>query len=202
MNFVKQHFFHLIIVLLFVIIILQRCDKPTIVEKPIIIRDTVWVHVKDTVYTKPKIVYTKPDTVIDTTYLPNPDYGKLKEQYRDLLTKYFNTNVTKDTLKIDSIGHVYVTDWVWKNQIESRKYTYDIKFPVIKETITPPVKTRNQLYIGGSLQGNFTNPINQINAGLLLKNKKDQIFGLYTGMNMEGQLQYGIQSYWKISFRK
>jgi len=202
MKFIRQHFLHLIILLLFAIVILKRCDKPTVVEKPIIIRDTVWVHVKDTVYTRPKVVYTKPDTVFEPQYLPDPDYDKLKEQYRDLLTKYFNTTMTKDTLKIDSIGHVYVTDWVWKNKIESRKYTYDIKFPVIKETITNPVKPRNQLYIGGAIQGSFVNPVNQINAGVLLKNKKDQIFGAYTGMNMDGQLQLGVQSYWKISFRK
>lgn len=143
-----------------------------------------------------------PDTVYEEKWIPNPDYDKLKQQYKDLLTLYFNTHVVKDTLKIDSIGHVYVTDWVYKNQIESRKYTYDLSRYTIKESITLPAKLRNQLYIGGSLQGNFINPINQVTAGLLLKNKKDQIFGAYTGINKDAEWVLGVQSYWKIHIGK
>ena len=170
--------------------------------EPVIKRDTVWIHHIDTVYTKPKIVKSIPDTIYEPKWVPDPNYDKLVKQYKDLMTLYFSTDIAKDTLKIDTLGHVYVTDWIWKNKIESRKFTYNIKTPTIKEVITNPVKPRNQLYIGGALQGSFTNPINQINAGILLKNKKDQIFGAYTGMDMDGQLQFGVQSYWKIHIGK
>jgi len=203
MNVIKNYFLYLIIGVLMILLLMSRCNKPKPdVVEPIIKRDTVWITHVDTIYTKPKIVYSKPDTVYETKWLPNPEYDKLLQQYNDLLKLYFATNITKDTLKLDSLGHIYVTDWVWKNQIESRKFTYNIKIPVVKESITNPVKPRNQLYIGGALQGNFTNPVNQINAGLLLKNKKDQIFGAYTGIDIDGQLQLGVQSYWKIHIGK
>ena len=203
MNFIKKYFLYLIIGLLLILLLLSRCNKPKPGPvEPIIKRDTVWISHVDTVYTKPKVVYTKPDTIYELKWLPNPDYDKLKQQYNDLLKLYFSTNTVKDTLRLDSLGHVYVTDWVWKNKIESRKFTYNIKVPVIKETITNPVKPRNQLYIGGALQGNLTNPVSQINAGVLLKNKKDQIFGAYTGVDHDGQLNLGIQSYWKIHIGK
>lgn len=203
MKFIKTYFLHLIIGLLVILLLVSRCNKPKPdVVEPIIKRDTVWLTHVDTVYTKPKIVYSKPDTIYEPKWLPNPNYDKLLQQYKDLMTLYFTTNTLKDTLKLDSLGHVYVTDWVWKNKIESRKFTYNIKVPVVKETITNPVKPRNQLYIGGAIQGSITNPVNQINAGILLKNRKDQIFGAYTGMNMDGQLQLGLQSYWKIHIGK
>ena len=57
------------------------------------------------------------------------------------------------------------------------------------------------MYIGGGLQGNQYNIINSINGGLLYKNKKDQIYGLSVGINTNGQIVYGISSYWKIKFK-
>jgi hypothetical protein len=81
-------------------------------------------------------------------------------------------------------------------------FSYNLKYPIITKIITLPPPSRNQLYIGGSLQGTLTNPVNQINAGVMLKNKKDQLYGAYTGVTMKGEVVVGIQSYWKISFRK
>ena len=52
--------------------------------------------------------------------------------------------------------------------------------------------------VGGMIGGNREQIVNQINAGLLLKTKKDQIFGVNAGINTQGQVVYGLQSYWKI----
>ena len=203
MKFVKNNFLVLIILLLLGLIVVQRCNrpKPDPVE-PIITRDTTWVTHIDTVPGKPKLIYTEPKVVIDSFFKPDKDYAKLRKQYQDLLVLYFQRNVLKDTLKIDSLGHVYVTDTVSKNLISGRVYNYNIRHPEITKTIILPPISRNQLYIGGSLQGTLTNPVSQINAGIMLKNKKDQLYGVYTGMTMKGEVVIGLSSYWKISFRK
>jgi hypothetical protein len=202
MNFIKQNFLFLIIGLLVILLIISRCNQPKPEpQKPTIHIDTVLVTHTDTVPGKPQIVYTKPE-IIPPTFIPDTDCIKLRKQYIDLLDLYFRKNVYEDTLKVDSIGFVYVKDTVARNSIKDRTFSYNLKYPIITKTITLPPPSRNQLYIGGSLQGNITNPISQINAGVLLKNKKDQIYGAYAGMNMNGQLQLGISSYWKISFRK
>ena len=134
-------------------------------------------------------------------YLPDTNYEKLLAQYREILSLYLDKNIQKDSLKIDSLGYVYVTDTVTKNLIKSRIYDYNLRHPVITTTIINPPVRKTQLYAGGSLQGSVLYPVNQISGGFLLKNKKDQIFGAYTGINKDGQLQLGISSYWKISFK-
>ena len=200
MKFIKDNFLTLIILVLVVLIFSNRCGKPPVPEKPKIERDTVWMHHDSVIITKPQIINTLPSK-IDTIYLPDPDYNKLKEQYMTLLTLYLNKNVQRDSLKIDSIGYVFLTDTVTKNFIDSRKYNYSLKYPIITTTITLPPPLKNQVYIGGALQGTPSFPINQITAGLLLKNKKDQIFGAYTGFNKDGNMVLGAQIYWKIKIR-
>lgn len=205
MNFIKQNFLSLIILLLLVIVFIGRCSKPTIIEKPTIVRDTVWNYHTNTVISNPNLINTLPPSIKEikeTKYLPDTNYQKLLVQYQNLLVLYLEKNIQKDRLKIDSIGYVDVTDTISKNLIAGRTYTYDLKYPVITTTVTLPPLRRNQFYIGGGLEGNSGSIINQLNAGLLLKNKKDQIFGVYTGMDMSGQLQFGVQTYFKISFRK
>ena len=203
MRIVIKYWYSLIILLLIILLLLSRCNQSKLnPQNPIVTRDTIWISHTDTIKTKPKLVYTDPKIRIDSIFLPNKDYAKLHKQYQDLLVLYFQRNVLKDTLKLDSLGHVYVTDTISKNLVSSRIYTYLIKYPKVIETIILPSVSRNQLYIGGSLQGNLINPVSQINAGFMLKNKKDQLYGISAGINMNGQLQLGISSYWKISFRK
>ena len=190
------------ILILAVIIVLQRSNSsPDIVEKPIVIRDTVWQKKDSVIYTSPKVVQTIPIKIISEKYLPDPNYDNLILQYQELVKLHLAKNIQKDSVKIDSIGFVKVTDTVQNNIVQNRKWEYNIKYPIIKETIIQPPKKVNQLYIGGGLQGNQYNIINSINGGLLYKNKKDQIYGLSVGINTNGQIVYGISSYWKIKFK-
>mgnify|MGYP003620892132 FL=1 len=190
------------ILILAVIIVLQRSNSsPDIIEKPIVIRDTVWQKKDSVIYTSPKVVQTIPVKIISEKYLPDPNYDKLVLQYQELVKLHLSKNVQKDSMKIDSIGFVKVTDTVQNNIVQNRKWEYNIKYPIIKETIIEPPKKVNQLYIGGGLQGNQYNIINSINGGILYKNKKDQIYGLSVGINTNGQAVYGVSSYWKIKFK-
>lgn len=199
LTFIKNNFSLTIILILLVIIFVGRCTRPSIRTVQVIKRDTIWVTKSGKVVTKPAIVSTIYVPSIDTIYVPSGDYNKLFKQYNDLLFLYFQKKTQKDTLHIASMGWVSVTDTVFTNTIIGRLYDYHLQYPKVKETI---ITNRNQLYVGGSLQGNPINAINQINTGLLFKNKKDQIFGASLGINTAGQLQYGISSYFKIKFRK
>ena len=190
------------ILILAVIIILQRINSsPDIIEKPIVIRDTVWQKKDSVIYTSPKVVQTIPVKIISEKYLPDPNYDKLVLQYQELVKLHLAKNIQKDSVQIDSIGFVKVTDTVQNNIVQNRKWEYNIKYPIIKETIIEPPKKINQLYIGGGLQGNQYNIINSINGGILYKNKKDQLYGLSIGVNTNGQVVYGLSSYWKIKFK-
>ena len=190
------------ILILAVIIVLQRSNSsPDIIEKPIVIRDTVWQKKDSVIYTSPKVVQTIPVKIISEKYLPDPNYDKLVLQYQELVKLHLSKNVQKDSVKIDSIGFVKVTDTVQNNIVQNRKWEYNIKYPIIKETVIQPPKRVNQLYIGGGLQGNQYNIINSINGGILYKNKKDQIYELSVGINTNGQVVYGVSSYWKIKFK-
>ena len=190
------------ILILAVIIVLQRSNSsPDIIEKPIVIRDTVWQKKDSVIYTSPKVVQTIPLKIVSEKYLPDPNYDKLVLQYQELVKLHLSKNVQKDSVQIDSIGFVKVTDTVQNNVVQNRKWEYNLKYPIIKETIIQPPKKVNQLYIGGGLQGNQYNIINSINGGILYKNKKDQLYGLSIGVNTNGQVVYGISSYWKIKFK-
>ena len=190
------------ILILAVIIVLQRSNSsPDIIEKPIVIRDTIWQKKDSVIYTSPKVVQTIPLKIISEKYLPDPNYDKLLLQYQELVKLHLSKNVQKDSVKIDSIGFVKVIDTVQNNIVQNRKWEYNIKYPIIKETVIQPSKKVNQLYIGGGLQGNQYNIINSINGGILYKNKKDQIYELSVGINTNGQVVYGVSSYWKIKFK-
>ena len=190
------------ILILAVIIVLQRSNSsPDIIEKSIVIRDTIWQKKDSVIYTSPKVVQTIPVKIISEKYLPDPNYDKLVLQYQELVKLHLAKNIQKDSVQIDSIGFVKVTDTVQNNIVQNRKWEYNIKYPIIKETIIEPPKKINQLYIGGGLQGNQYNIINSINGGILYKNKKDQLYGLSIGVNTNGQVVYGLSSYWKIKFK-
>ena len=190
------------ILILAVIIVLERSNSsPDIIEKPIVVRDTVWQKKDSVIYTSPKVVQTIPVKIISEKYLPDPNYDKLVLQYQELVKLHLSKNIHKDSIQIDSIGFVKVIDTVQNNIVKNRKWEYNLKYPIIKETIIEPSKKVNQLYIGGGLQGNQYNIINSINGGLLYKNKKDQLYGLSIGVNTNGQVVYGLSSYWKIKFK-
>ena len=190
------------ILILAVIIVLQRSNSsPDIIEKPIILRDTIWQKKDSVIYTSPKVIQTIPIKIISEKYLPDPNYDKLVLQYQELVKLHLAKNIQKDSVKIDSIGFVKVTDTVQNNIVQNRKWEYNIKYPIIKETVIQPPKKVNQLYIGGGLQGTQYNIINSINGGILYKNKKDQLYGLSVGINTNGQVVYGVSSYWKIKFK-
>jgi len=197
MAFVEKNFLAIIILLLVVVLLANRCDHSGV--KPTIVIDTVYVHHDSIVTSKPqlvKVISTPIEKIItNIQYKPDTNYQALLKQYNALLMLYFRKNIQKDTLNLNKLGYISVTDTVYNNLITGRVYDYHITYPEITKSIT---RHTNQLYIGGGLEGNRINLVNQINVGLLLKNKKDQVFGASIGLDQSGVIQYSINSYWKI----
>ena len=196
-NFIRKYFTTLIIIVLIILLFMNRCDKPYIAPEYKI--DTVFSQHVDTVPGKPRLYYTEADTIYEPSYLPDTNYQKLKKQYQDLLMLYFAKNYFKDTLVVDTLGKVFVTDKISKNTIIDRQYNYSFKYPTAIQTTIYPTP-RNQIYVGGGISGNLSG-VNQITGGILLKNKKDQIFELHTGINQDAKFVFGASSYWKIKFK-
>lgn len=197
----------ILIVTLLIIILLQRCGggNPEHPTAPQITIDTVWVHTDSTITTIPQIIKTIPYPVpIDrwsTEYIPDTNYTNLVKQYTELAEKFLASNVYKDSLHIDSLGYILVKDTVSKNLIVGRSFSYDLKYPIIKETKVIPEKKRNQFYLGGYVQGNQFG-LDGIGANLLLKDKKDKMFSVSAGLTTSGQIMYGVSSFWKIKLHK
>lgn len=202
LEFLKNNITIAIILALVIVILLQRCGGPKPpVEKPTVVRDTVWA-VKQNVYvTKPTLIQTIPGNP-GTDFIPDPNYSKLVLQYQSLVKDYIAKNIHRDSIKIDSIGYINIEDTVSHNLLQGRKTSYKLKYPIITNTITLPPEKKTQLYYGGGLESNPMLGTLEFNVGLLLKNKKDQIFNVYGGMDTKGDYQVGVQSYWKIKLHK
>lgn len=202
MQSLSKNFINIVIAILLVIILIETCKRPEgSVEQPKVVRDTTWVIKDSTIHSKPTVIIREnADSTIIKQYLPDTNYAKLLAQYNTLVNNYLGRTIQQDSLKIDTIGYVTIRDTIQTNTIVGRDFTYNLRYPTIKETIITPAKKVNQFYIGGSLEGTKLG-LTSINAGLLYKSKRDQILGGSVGLTSDGQFQVGLQSYWKIKFK-
>jgi len=121
-------------------------------------------------------------------------------QYQEIVNQLLAKNIMQDSVAIDSVGYVKITDTVQKNLIVGRSVLSRISYPIIRETITLPAKKTNQLYVGGAILG--TPAPNGIMGSALLKTRNDFLFGGSLSINTYGDMQYGIHSFWKIKLKK
>lgn len=215
MDFIKKNFNTLIILVLAFVILLQRCEtstKPAETEKATITKvvDTSW-HQPPTpspvINVYPQTTTTIPYQVRESKgpaekiYIPDTNYNTLKQQFLALRDSLLSVKIYNENYKQDSIS-INITDTITKNKIAGRSYKFNIKYPVIKETITinQPCTPKTQVYLGGGLNGSQSAIIQSINAGAILKTKSDKIYQITTGINTQGQLQVGAGLYWKIKF--
>lgn len=155
--------------------------------------DTIYVF-KDSIVYRPgkKIPYQV--LVEKFIYLPS------KIDTNAVINAYFAKVVYKDTLKIDSVGYISVTDTLYKNKILGRSWAYKIQQKTIKDYTIVKELPRNQFYIGGSvLAGN-----NRVMAGpqVLWKTKTDNIYGVNAYVDPYGNQYYGFSLNWKIKLKK
>lgn len=171
----------------------QKSDTVTV-------HDTTWSVHDTTIYKtlKGKVLH---DTIATPPeYIADTNYPKLLAQYRDLLSKYMALVEFKDTIRLDTLGYVAITDTINQNNMKGRSVRSNYKIPTITitNTITNYAPPKAMLFFGGGVQGNQTLGVTGANLGILYKSKKDKIVGFNVGSTIGSQLNYGISSYWKI----
>jgi len=202
MQFIKNNFFNLLVLALLGIIFLQKCNQPVDPGVPTVTRDTVWVVKDSLIVSKPQLIKSisveSHDTIINQ-YVPDTNYAKLVLQYQEVVNQLLTKNILADSIRIDTNGYVKITDTVQKNLIVGRGTQVNIKYPIIKETVTIPPKKVTQFYVGGVLQASPA--INQAGVGALLKTRNDFLFGGSLSVNTYGNLRYGVGAYWKLKLK-
>lgn len=164
-----------------------------------IVHDTTW-SVKDSlIYAKPKPAKIIHDT-IPPIYLADTNYARLKVQYDSLLKEFFALKIYADTVRLDTLGYIAVTDSIQHNALKGRSYRTNYKIPTITvtKTITHYAPPTAAFFLGGGVQGNKTLGVTGAHLGVLYKSKKDKIVGLNVGSTIGQQLTFGVSSYWKI----
>jgi len=192
------------IIILLLIVLLKDCgnDKPVNVPKADTIRFLKYIHIHDTIPGKPKLVYEKIDTSIwmkKSENKPDTTYKGLLDQYTFLGNQHFAKRGYSTTFPIDTIGSVTVIDSVSENRLFYNRLISNLKYPVITEIIKQPIPPKNQLYGGVMMTGNKETFISGVYGGLLLKTKKDRIYGASIGWT--GQVTYAGQLYWPLKFK-
>ena len=202
MQAIRKNLLTLMVGALLLIVILQQCKNTPAPEAPTIVRDTVLVVKESLTVTKPQLVETieSHDSIITKEYVPDTNYAKLVVQYQEIVNQLLAKNIMQDSVAIDSVGYVKITDTVQKNLIVGRSVQSKISYPIIRETVTIPQKKVTQLYVGGAILG--TPAPNGIMGSALLKTRNDFLFGGSLSINTYGDLQYGIHSYWKLKLKK
>jgi hypothetical protein len=188
---------------LFALIVLYKaeCGKPVVpgetvsvggkkyeVIKQVI--DTQYVSVKETKYKKGEDIYH--DTTI---YISVPVLDTT--QMQEVLSKYYAKNIFQDTLKVSKFGNIYINDTIQYNKLAGRSMSADLMFPSITNTTIVKEKPKAQLFLGATvdyLQGsNFQN----LSVGLMLKTKRDRLYGISAGVSPNGKPVYGASFYIK-----
>jgi hypothetical protein len=174
----------------------RKSDTTVLIDTQFSVHDTI-IYKKMKGRTLHDTIPTAPEYIADT------NYPKLLAQYNSLLKKYTALVEVKDTINIDTIGYISITDTVNQNSIKGRSVRTNYKIPTITNTITiqQPDKPKAHLYYGGGVD--VTQMFAPIGAhgGLILKTKKDQLIGLSVGTGANGEINYRFTSYWKIKLK-
>ena len=205
----KIYLFIIGVLVVFVLLQNKGCigggDRP--ISDTLVVSDTVW-SVKDSlIYSKPKpakIIYDSVFIEGKPQYQADTSYAILKMQFDTLVKNHTALAIYNDSVKLDTLGYVSVTDSVRENKIIGRAWQYNYKIPFVTNTVTITnyAKPKTQVYIGGSLNTTQTLGLQSADAGLMLKTKSDKIYGLKVGSDLDGNLVYGFQVYWKIGKNK
>lgn len=198
----------IVVIVLVAVVVLQRtgCNSIPGFEIPksdtTVVHDTTWSVHDSLIYAKPKPAKIIHDT-IPPIYLADTNYARLKIQYDSLLREFFALRIYADTVRLDSLGYIAIADSIQKNALLGRSYHTNYKIPTITKTVTINnyALPKNQLYLGGGIGINKTLGVTGVEVGGILKTKKDKIFGLTIGSTIDGQINYGFNSYWKIKLR-
>ena len=160
-------------------------------------------------------IETKYDTIVETVETYIPQY-RTKIKYKtvhdtievhdtipidtaSILKDYFETYAYTDTLKTDSVTFV-INDTISQNKILSRGINYSLIYPTTIITTEREINKR-ELYIGFGLGGD-KQQLSYVGSELLLRNKKQRIYGIGLGINNSFEPILTFKMSWKVKFPK
>lgn len=180
----------LIVVLVVLILLMRACQGGSDISEPQVITKVVtkWdtLKVEKTQYI-PKVV-EKVVVDVDTFSTPIDTASILKDYY----SKYIYT----DTIQLDTLGSIIVTDTITQNLISYRDVQPKIFIPTT--TITNTIYLNKREFYGGISVGATNQAVQNINGELLYVNKKRNAYGVGVGLNPQWQPIYTLRMYWKI----
>ena len=195
----KNNIIYILIIALLIMILYKTCKRQN-ADGGHVKSDTVtyihYVYYKDTTRTRPILIHTVRDTLLESSveYYPQEGYSELLEQFQSLKQDLLSRNIYKDSLYLDSLGWVKITDTVQKNTLTGREIVKNIKIPE-KTTfiINNVVVNKREFYAGPTLR--LISPtIFGIGGGILYKDLKNRIYGgnvFWDG----GKFTYGVSYY-------
>ena len=160
-------------------------------------------------------IETKYDTIVETveTYIPEyrtkvkwktvhdtiEVHDTIPTDTASILKDYFETYAYTDTLKTDSVTFV-INDTISQNKILSRGINYSLVYPTTIISTEREVNKR-ELYIGFGLGGD-KQQLSFVGSELMLRNKKEQIYGVGLGINNSFEPILTFKMSWKIKMPK
>ena len=209
LDFIKKNIFSFGIIVLISILLFKDCNRGkdhNNTNDTLKIESTTKVIEKkgNTIIEKPIVYKIEPYLIQsrDTSYLPDTNYAKLLAQYNKILDSFFAKKTYKKEYLIDTFGTVAVNNEVLNNTLYNQEINWTIKIPTKTDKIILREPKRNIFYLGGGVQGSKHSLINQVNLGIALKNKKEEIFNINTGVGADKSINYSFNYFTPIKFRK
>lgn len=208
MSGIKTNIIYILIIALLIMILYVTCNRQKSQDVLLTSHDTTtqvrYVYYKDTTKSKPTVIQRMRDTVFENTveYVPSENYNDLVQQFTELKQMLLSKNTYSDSIHLDSLGWVKITDTVQKNELVGRNVVKDIKIPIKELTIVKTIEAekRRALYLGGSIFY-VKNPMTNISGGFMYKDKHDRLFGAQAQWDGKN-INYGVSGYLKLSFKK
>ena len=193
----------IIIGLIIVIFLLRECrgeSKDAPVEPVTIVKiETKYDTIVETVPTYiPKYktrVKWKTKTVHDTVEI----HDTIPVDTASVLEEYFATYAYTDTLKKDSVTFI-INDTISQNKILSRGIKYNLVYPTTIIQTEREVNKR-ELYVGFGLGGD-RQQISYAGSELILRTKKEKLYGVGIGVNNSFQPILTFKMNWKVKMPK
>lgn len=189
-------------ILLFFLFLGRGCN-PGPEKTTVISYDTVYITDTKTVFVNVPTLIKVEDEPVPVEHLPSNDCDTLRDQYNLLSASCFQKRTYRDTIRKDS-SYVTAECVVSGNKLAKCSYFFNLKYPLVTKTIdnTVVLPPRRQVYIGGGVGTDLQLDKLYLKAGVLYKNRRDNMFGFEAMTSNKGGIIISAQSYFKISLRR
>ena len=193
----------IIIGLIIVIFLLRECrgEKSPLPTEPVRVvkvetkYDTIVKEVKSYVPKYVKKIQWKTKTVHDTVEI----HDTVPADTLSIVKDYLSARIYNDTLKEDSVTLI-INDTISQNRIISRNIKYSLVYPTTIIQTEREVNKR-ELYLGFGIGGD-RQQLSFAGGELLLRNKKERIYGVGLGINQNFEPILTFKMSWKIKMPK